>query len=160
MDIEMDQMEAGFTGSICEFVDGVSLELQRSLRKKRKKTVFNALLDDVVNGYKILSKCLDDLITKTEENPDSETFALSINFEGLIETSSIKQCGHLFEIFNKSKSGTEKDFPIIRHPVIALFIWKKWRMAIWFFLIRIYEANKAIVCIGITSIPIVTLFGH
>ena len=123
MDVEMDQMEAGFRETICEVVEEVSLELKRSLRKKRKKTVFNALLDDVINGYKILSKCLDDLITKTTENPDSETFALSINFEGLIETSSTKQCGHLFEIFNKSKSGTEKEFPIIRHPVIALFIW-------------------------------------
>ena len=132
----MDQMETGIRESICEVVEGVSLELTRSLRKKKKKTVLNALLDDVINGYKILSKCLDDLITRTTDNPDSETFALRINFEGLIETSSTKQCGHLIEIFNKSKSGTEKDFPIIRHPVIALFIWKKWRMAIWFFLIN------------------------
>ena len=104
--------------------------------RKKKKTVFNALLDDVVNGNKILSKCLDDLITKTTENPDSERFALSINFEGFIETNSTKQCRHLFEMFKKSTSGKipEKDFPIIKHPVIALFIWKKWRKAIWFFL--------------------------
>ena len=104
--------------------------------RKKKKTVFNALLDDVVNGNKILSRCLDDLITKTTDNPDSERFALSINFEGLINTNSTKQCRHLFEIINKSKSGKipEKDFPIVRHPVIALFIWKKWRKAIWFFL--------------------------
>ena len=106
--------------------------------RKKKKTVFNALLDDVVNGNKILSKCLDDLITKTTENPDSERFSLSINFEGFINTNSTIQCHHLFEIFNKSKSGKipEKDFPIVRHPVIALFIWKKWRKAIWFFLVN------------------------
>ena len=107
--------------------------------KKEKKTVFNALLNDVVNGNKILSRCLDLCIdTKDTENPDSENFTIGINFEGLIKTNSTKQCRHLFEIFKKSKSANipEKDFPIIRHPVIALFIWKKWRKAIWFFLIN------------------------
>ena len=94
--------------------------------KKEKKTVFNALLDNVINGNKILSRCLDLCIdTKDTKNSDSENFTISINFEGLIKTNSTKQCHHLFEIFNKSKSAKipEKDFPIIRHPVIALFIW-------------------------------------
>ena len=107
--------------------------------KKEKKTVFNALLDNVVNGNQILSRCLDLCIdTKDTKNPDSENFTISINFEGLIKTNSTKQCHHLFEIFNKSKSAKipEKDFPILRHPVIALFIWKKWEKAIWFFLLN------------------------
>ena len=140
-DIEMTDEVDGLRDHMDGLVVGVrhvQQTLRHSLRKRKKKTVFNALLDDVVNGNKIFSKCLDDLITKTTENPDSETFALSINFEGLIQTNSTKQCHHLFEIFNKSKSGEipEKDFPIVRHPVIALFIWKKWRKAIWFFLIN------------------------
>ena len=106
---------------------------------KKKKTVFQALLDDVVNGNRILSKCLDDLISSpSNTKPDSEDFTLNIDFSGLIKTNSTKQCENLFDIVNKSKSGKicEKVYPIVRHPVIALFIWKKWRKAIWFFLIN------------------------
>ena len=117
----------------------LSASLKKEEVEKKEKTVFNALLDDVVNGNKILSKCLDGLVSSPKtDNPDSEDFTLKIDFHGLIETNSTKQCHHLFEIFDKSKSGQipEKDFPIVRHPVIALFIWKKWRKAIWFFLLN------------------------
>ena len=108
---------------------------EKILWKKEEKTVFNALLDDVVNGNKILSKCLDDLVSSSKENPDSEDFTLKIDFDGLIKTNTTRQCRHLFEIFNKLKSGKipETEFAVVTHPVIALFIWKKWRKAIWFF---------------------------
>ena len=73
---------------------------------KKKKTVFQALLDDVVNGNRILSKCLDDLISSpSNTKPDSEDFTLNIDFSGLIKTNSTKQCENLFDIVNKSKSG-------------------------------------------------------
>ena len=145
----LEVVEGVVGGVVGQVEDTLTLQnLKRSVRKcndkeklkneKKKKTVLNALLDDVVNGNKILSQCLDDLITKTTDNPDSEHFALRINFEGFIKTNSTKQCRHLFQIFNKSKSGKipDTDFPIVRHPVIALFIWKKWKKAIWFFLLN------------------------
>ena len=139
--VEERRKHSTLIGKIEENIEVIkeNLKPERILKlEKKKKTVFNALLDDVVNGNKILSKCLDDLVSSPTENPDSEKFTLEIDFNGLIKSESTKQCHHVFEIFNKSKSGKipEKDFPIVRHPVITLFIWKKWRKAIWFFLVN------------------------
>ena len=118
----LEVVEGVVGGVVGQVEDTLTLQnLKRNVRKyndkeklkneKKKKTVLNALLDDVVNGNKILSQCLDDLITKTADNPDSEHFALRIDFEGFIKTNSTKQCRHLFQIFNKSNPNANKGNP-------------------------------------------------
>ena len=99
------------------------------------KSVIRALLEDVVNGNKILSQSLDALVTTTHQNPDSKLFGIKINFEGLINKDSSNQCSFLLDTFYTANVRTfsEEKFPIVTHPAIAVFIWMKWAKAIYFF---------------------------
>ena len=101
------------------------------------KTVVRKLLEDSVNGNQIVSRHLDSYMTTTNNNPDSEDFAVEINFKGIVnfERNSPKQFRALYDIFDilKKRSHYEKEYPLITHPVIALFIWKKWRKARYLF---------------------------
>lgn len=100
------------------------------IEKLEDKTVVRKLLEDAVNGNQIVSRYLDDFMTCTNDVPDREDFAIQIDFSGIVnfKNENPKQFRALFDIFDilKGSHSNEKDYPIITHPVIALFIWKKW----------------------------------
>ena len=98
--------------------------------ESESKTVVRKLLEDSVNGNQIVSRHLDTFLKTTGNNPDSEEFAIEVDFTGIVnfDKNSPKQFRALYDIFDIFKNGNdyEKDYPLITHPVIALFVWKKW----------------------------------
>ena len=109
--------------------------------KRSSKTVVRKLLEEVVNGHKLVLKELDEYL---EEDPkggslNAKNYAVKINLQGILpvkeknvakrlksEEKIVKQCQVLFDIFDVGvDSNTIED--IVKHPVITAMILKKWQ---------------------------------
>ena len=109
--------------------------------KRSSKTVVRKLLEEAVNGHKLVLKELDEYL---EEDPkggslNAKNYAVKINLQGILpvkeknvakrlksEEKIVKQCQVLFDIFDVGvDSNTIED--IVKHPVITTMIMKKWQ---------------------------------
>ena len=52
-------------------------------KKKKKRTLFTKVLEDTVNGNKIIEELLDSFITKTAENENDAEYGIEMDFTGL-----------------------------------------------------------------------------
>ena len=129
--------------------------------KGESKTVVRKLLEDSVNGNQIVSRHLDTFLKTTGNNPDSEEFAIEVDFTGIVnfDKNSPKQFRALYDIFDIFKNGNdyEKDYPLITHPVIALFIWKKWNSTRYPFYLAFAVYSVFLI---FYSLMVVGVFGH
>jgi len=96
----------------------------------KKRTILRKILEDAVNGDKIIEKELDKHVFKLNDKKDSINYALEVDFEGILCEDSSKQTMVVYDLLDlraKKGSGTMKPFTrLIRHPVIAMFIALKW----------------------------------
>ena len=95
---------------------------------EESKTVVRKLLDDAVNGHKLVEKELDEYVRAEGENPNCKDYYINIDFGGIIkekENEQVMSCQVLYDILD---FGVENEVieHIIQHPVIAIFIMKKW----------------------------------
>jgi len=110
-----------------EEIDGVS----------QKRTIARKLLEDAVNGNKIVKKELDIHVTATDDKEDSINYALEIDFEGILCEDSPKQTMVVYDILDlriaKRSENVEAFTDLLKHPVIATFIAEKWKKTQWYF---------------------------
>ena len=129
--------------------------------ESESKTVVRKLLEDSINGNQIVSRHLNTFLKTTGNNPDSEEFAIEVDFTGIVnfDKNSPKQFRALYDIFDIFKNGTdyERDHPLITHPVIALFIWKKWNSTRYPFYLAFAVYSVFLI---FYSLMVVDVFGH
>ena len=122
------------------------------------KTVARTLLEDAINGHKLILKELDEYLvegpikseeeTKKQEeaedvtptNLNAEDYYITINLKGILpekgatgpEGKEVKQCQVLFDILDV---GVDADIieDIVKHPVITTMILKKWEKSKYFY---------------------------
>eukprot|EP00092_Neocalanus_flemingeri_P052399 GFUD01061240.1.p1 GENE.GFUD01061240.1~~GFUD01061240.1.p1 ORF type:complete len:560 (+),score=130.07 GFUD01061240.1:174-1853(+) len=113
--------------AIEEDIDGV----------KKKRTIARKLLEDAVNGNKIVKRELDIHVKATDDKEDSINYALEIDFEGILSEESPKQTMVLYDLLDlrveKRSEHNEAFTSLIKHPVIASFIALKWKKTKWYF---------------------------
>ena len=125
---------------------------------EQSKTVARTLLEDAINGHKLILKELDEYLVegpiKSEEetkkqkdakdvtptNLNAEDYYITINLKGILpekgatgpEGKEIKQCQVLFDILDV---GVDADIieDIVKHPVITTMILKKWEKSKYFY---------------------------
>ena len=120
-------------------------------KKKKSKTVARTLLEDAINGHKLILKELDEYLVETpikseeetkkqEVNLNAKDYSITINLKGILpkkgatgpEGNKIKQCQVLFDILDV---GVDADIieDIVKHPVITTMILKKWEKTKYFY---------------------------
>jgi len=102
----------------------------------KKRTIARKLLEDAVNGDKIVKKELDIHVRTTNANEDSLEYALEIDFEGILCEDSPKQTMVVYDLLDLrvEKNDNIRAFTnLIKHPVIASFIAQKWKKTKWYF---------------------------
>ena len=103
----------------------------------KKRTILRKILEDAVNGDKIVKKELDNHISELDDKKDSINYAVNIDFEGILCKESSKQTMVVYDLLDlrvEKGSDTMQPFTsLIKHPVIALFIALKWKKTQWYF---------------------------
>ena len=103
----------------------------------KKRTILRKILEDAVNGDKIVKKELDNHISELDDKKDSINYAVNIDFEGILCEDSSKQTMVVYDLLDlrvEKGSDTMQPFTsLIKHPVIALFIALKWKKTQWYF---------------------------
>merc|ERR1712222_51960 len=103
-------------------------------KKLKKRTLFRKILEDTVNGNKIVEEVLNTYIKKTTENENDANYGIEIDFSGLapgdphkgqMQTTCINE---LLELRAKAKGTKEADIysDLLKHPLLASLITLKW----------------------------------
>jgi len=104
---------------------------------KRKRTIARKILEDAVNGDKVVKRELDSHVTALDDKKDSINYSLEVDFEGIFCRDSSKQTMVVYDLLDlRAEKGSDVMQPftsLIKHPVIALFIAKKWKRTQWYF---------------------------
>lgn len=100
------------------------------------KSLMKTLLDEIVNGHKIVGAILDDCVSATCEREDSLQFAIQMDWSGLDRVFNGSQESLLFEILKLRAKHFGPFSKLFRHPVIAAFIALKWRKSKKYFYIQ------------------------
>eukprot|EP00092_Neocalanus_flemingeri_P074833 GFUD01092606.1.p1 GENE.GFUD01092606.1~~GFUD01092606.1.p1 ORF type:complete len:402 (-),score=71.74 GFUD01092606.1:169-1374(-) len=107
--------------------------------KKQKRTIARKLLEDVVNGDKIVKRELDIHVKTTSDKEDSIDYGLQIDFEGIFSEEYDKQTMVIYDLLDlhveRRSENNESFTSLIKHPVIATFILAKWKKTRWYFYI-------------------------
>ena len=89
------------------------------------------ILEDTVNGNKIIQKQFDIHVIELDANKDSVNYALKVDFSCILCQSVTKQTMAIFDLLDlRIKRGSDYMEPytkLIKHPVMALFIAEKWK---------------------------------
>ena len=101
-------------------------------------TIFRKLLEDGINGDKIIEKELDLLVEAPPGvNENSVYYVIKIDMKGILPGESLKQTRILKDLLDlraKYKSRCEEGFiKLIKHPVLSIFILEKWKRAKYHF---------------------------
>merc|ERR1719244_63618 len=108
------------------------------------------LLEDSVNGNKIVEKELDKDIKTTNYSEDSLKYGVEIDFEGIISENSNYQTtviNDLLDLRIKNLPNHEETFSdLLTHPVISTFILAKWEKAKWYFYLESFLFILFLIC--------------
>ena len=101
------------------------------------RTIFRKLLEDSVNGDRIVEHELDNLITADPRiNENSIDYSIDLNFEGIFKEESPNQTrvvNDLLDLRAEHREHWESLTRLVRHPVIAAFVIEKWRHVRWYY---------------------------
>jgi len=100
------------------------------------RMLLKKLLDDVVNGHKIVKAILDNCVGETCEEEDSIDFAIKIDWSGMFNSKQNNQTDLLFHLLNIRDKHSASFSQLLSHPVIAAFITLKWRKTQKYFYAR------------------------
>ena len=138
-------------------------------------------MEKVVNGTEVIEKGLNSCILATTESAHSIDFAIKIDFLKLFGRKTRRQCcvieeildmtsnfdsaREVVKIFLKSKN-TENEFShffftsspreLVKHPVIAAFIWAKWEKSKKYYYLHALLYMAFLLCY---SVMVYQLFG-
>ena len=82
-------------------------------------------MEKVVNGTEVIESALNSCILATTESSNSIDFAIKIDFLKLFGRKTKRQCCVIEEILDLT-SNFDSARELVKHPVIAAFIWAKW----------------------------------
>merc|ERR1712013_414717 len=103
----------------------------------KTRTIARKILEDAVNGNKIVKKELDDHVKELDDERDSINYAVEVDFEGVLCEESYKQTMVVYDLLDlraeKANDNMQPFTNLIKHPVVALFIAKKWEKTKWYF---------------------------
>jgi len=102
-------------------------------KKLKKRTLFRKILEDTVNGNKIVEEVLNTYIKTTAENENDANYGIEIDFSGLASVDPQKgmmqtTCvNELLDLRAKAK-GSRADIysDLLKHPLLASLITLKW----------------------------------
>ena len=104
---------------------------EKDEQKVQPKSVIRKVLEDAVNGDKIIRNILDNQITETNNNTDALNHLIKVDFSAILDPLSNKQTTAVFDLLDlRIERGFESREPftnLIKHPVIGLFITQKWK---------------------------------
>ena len=97
----------------------------KSLSAKHHQPLVSTIMEKVVNGTEVIEAGLNSCIIATTESANSIDFSIKIDFLKLFGRKTKRQCCVMEEILDLS-SNFDSARELIKHPVIAAFIWAKW----------------------------------
>ena len=97
----------------------------KSLSTSHHQPLVSTIMEKVVNGTEVIEKGLNSCILATTESAHSIDFAIKIDFLKLFGRKTRRQCCVMEEILDMT-SNFDSARELVKHPVIAAFIWAKW----------------------------------
>ena len=97
----------------------------KKISVERDKPLVSTIMEEVVNGTEVIEAGLNSCLLATTESPKSIDFAIKIDFLRLFSRKTERQCGVIDEILNMIDNFDSAQ--LVKHPVIAIFIWAKWK---------------------------------
>merc|ERR1711970_277225 len=130
--------ESGDHAEIHKILTNRNINLRFPIKEEDKtRTIARKILEDAVNGNKIVKKELDDHVKELDDKKDSINYAVEVDFEGILCKDSFKQTMVVYDLLDlRAEDGNDNTQPftnLIKHPVIALLIAKKWGKTRWYF---------------------------
>ena len=126
----------------------------------KRRTILKKLLEDAVNGDRIVEQQLDKSVNQIGENENQLNYGIEIDFGGIFKESSSRQTQVVKELLDlraSSREGEQREAitRLVTHPVIATFIHLKWQKCLWYFYL-----NSAVftIFLGLYSFFIAQLF--
>ena len=113
------------------------------------RTVFRTIIEDATNGGKIVKEALDKYLSINDSDekgnkinidpryPDALKYSIKIDFNGILTHSPLtchNQCRILYDCLDLE----DKCEDLITHPVIATFIYCKWKKTRWFYFLHLF----------------------
>jgi len=137
-------LESGEHLEIHEILDKRQINLRSRIIEeegKTSRTILRKLLDDAVNGDRIVEQQLDKNVQRVGATENSLDFGAQIDFGGIFKEDSPRQTRVVKELLDlraSSSEGEQRDAytRLISHPVVATFIHLKWKQSRWFFYIN------------------------
>jgi len=137
-------LESGEHLEIHEILDKRQINLRSRIIEeegKTQRTILRKLLDDAVNGDRIVEQQLDKNVQRVGATENSLDFGAQIDFGGIFKEGSPRQTRVVKELLDlraSSSEGEQRDAytRLISHPVVATFIHLKWKQSRWFFYIN------------------------
>jgi len=134
-----DSKTSGDHSDIHKILNDRKINLRsRIVENGRCRMIVRKLLEDSVNGDKIVEKELDKSIKQIGKNENTIDYGFEVDFEGIFKDGSSRQTRVVKELLDMravSREGEERDAynRLITHPVIAIFIYSKWKNSRWYF---------------------------
>jgi len=130
--------ESGDHAEIHKILTNRNINLRSPIEEEGKaRTIARKILEDAVNGNKIVKKELDDHVKELDDKKDSVRYAVEVDFEGILCEDSYKQTMVVYDLLDlRAEQENDSMLPftnLIQHPVIALFIARKWKKTKWYF---------------------------
>jgi len=130
--------ETGDHAEIHKILTNRNINLRSPIEEEDKtRTIARKILEDAVNGNKIVKKELDDHVKELDDKRDSINYAVEVDFEGVLCEDSYKQTMVVYDLLDlraeKANDNMQPFTNLIKHPVIALFIARKWKKTKWYF---------------------------
>ena len=97
----------------------------KKISVERDKPLVSTIMEEVVNGTEVIEAGLNSCLLATTESPKSIDFAIKIDFLRLFSRKTKRQCTVIDEILDMIDNFDSAQ--LVKHPVIAIFIWAKWR---------------------------------
>lgn len=138
IDAVEESKESGDHEQIHNILRNRNINLRTPIEEEdQTRTIARKILEDAVNGNKIVKKELDNHLTELDDKIDSVNYAVEVEFEGVFYEESDKQMMVVYDLLDlRSEKGNDNMEPytnLIKHPVIALFIASKWKKTQWYF---------------------------
>lgn len=128
-----DQLE------ITQFIKRKNLSLMKEDNSSRPSVLLEKLLEDTINGNRIVEKILDDCVRDTAENENSRAYSIKLDWSKLLDKDKNQTC-FLFYLLRLRTRYARGDFcpysDLLKHPVVEIFTKLKWERSLKYFTVQ------------------------
>jgi len=127
-----DQLE------IRQFIKRNNLSLMTNVKDNSGEptVLLETLLEDTINGNKIVEKILDDCVSDTAENENSKAHSVEIDWSPLLDKGKNQTCvlSYLLRMRNHFIGGDFCPYSdLLKHPALEIFTKLKWKRYLKYF---------------------------